>query len=151
MEVIQRNTLNKLRAWRFSETRKPLVLRGARQVGKTTLVKEFAKEYDIFLHLNLEKEDDCALFEAKNDVNLLIGYNPEMTYEGLTRALQVALHAKQIIACNKERVFPGENQRPMPGCGAMTAPIEWCTHRDCDLVIGKLNTFIVDDLIENYK
>lgn len=72
MEVIQRNTLNKLRAWRFSETRKPLVLRGARQVGKTTLVKEFAKEYDIFLHLNLEKEDDCALFEANNDVNLLI-------------------------------------------------------------------------------
>lgn len=72
MEVIQRNTLNKLCAWRFSETRKPLVLRGARQVGKTTLVKEFAKEYDIFLHLNLEKEDDCALFEANNDVNLLI-------------------------------------------------------------------------------
>lgn len=72
MEVIQRNTLNKLRTWRFSETRKPLVLRGARQVGKTTLVKEFAKEYDIFLHLNLEKEDDCALFEANNDVNLLI-------------------------------------------------------------------------------
>ncbi|MCQ2319983.1 MAG: AAA family ATPase [Bacteroidales bacterium] len=72
MEVIQRNTLNKLRAWRLSETRKPLVLRGARQVGKTTLVKEFAKEYDIFLHLNLEKEDDCALFEANNDVNLLI-------------------------------------------------------------------------------
>ena len=49
-----------------------MVLRGARQVGKTTLVKEFAKEYDIFLHLNLEKEDDCALFEANNDVNLLI-------------------------------------------------------------------------------
>ena len=47
-------------------------MRGARQVGKTTLVKEFAKEYDIFLHLNLEKEDDCALFEANNDVNLLI-------------------------------------------------------------------------------
>ena len=39
----------------------------------------------------------------------------------------------------------------MPGCGAMTAPIEWCTHRDCDLVIGKPNTFIVDYLIENYK
>ena len=83
--------------------------------------------------------------------NLLIGYNPEMTYEGLTGALQVALHAKQIIACNKERVFPGENRRPMPGCGAMTAPIEWCTHRDCDLVIGKPNTFIVDYLIDNYK
>lgn len=72
MDVIQRNTLNNLRKWRFSETRKPLVLRGARQVGKTTLVKEFAKEFDIFLHLNLEKDDDCGLFEAHNDVNLLI-------------------------------------------------------------------------------
>ena len=76
--------------------------------------------------------------------NLLIGYNPDMTYEGLTSALQVALHAKCIMACNREKVYPGENARLMPGCGAMTAPIEWCSGRKCDMVIGKPNTLMVE-------
>mgnify|MGYP003292639124 CR=1 FL=1 len=72
MECFNRNALMRLREWRTSTSRKPLILRGARQVGKTTLVTEFAKEYEVFLHLNLEKEDDCKLFEIYNDVNELI-------------------------------------------------------------------------------
>ena len=52
-----RNLILQLRKWRENINRKPLVLRGARQVGKTTLVKEFGKEFDAFISLNLEKED----------------------------------------------------------------------------------------------
>ena len=76
--------------------------------------------------------------------NLLIGYDPRMTYEGLTSALQVALHADCIIACNRERRYPGEGGRLMPGCGAMTAPIEWCAERECDVIIGKPSTMMID-------
>ena len=39
-----------------------LVLRGARQVGKTTLVKIFAEEFDVFINLNLEEKVNAALF-----------------------------------------------------------------------------------------
>jgi len=39
-----RDLLSELRTWKLKKTRKPLVLRGARQVGKTTLVDEFGKE-----------------------------------------------------------------------------------------------------------
>ena len=46
-----------LRGWAGRKKRKPLVLRGARQVGKTTLVEEFGKEFDSFISLNLEKDD----------------------------------------------------------------------------------------------
>ena len=81
--------------------------------------------------------------------NLLIGYDPEMNYEGLTKAIQVALHANCIMACNKEKLYPGENKKLMPGCGAMTAPIEWCTGRSCDYVIGKPNTLMLDVLHEH--
>ena len=89
--------------------------------------------------------------QTESAKNLLIGYDPNLTYEKLTDALQVALNANYIMACNKERVFPGNNSKLMPGCGAMTAPIEWCTNRTCDFVIGKPNTLMIDILQEIVK
>lgn len=43
--------------------RKPLVLRGARQVGKTIAVRMFSESYDLFSELNLELPENAALFE----------------------------------------------------------------------------------------
>lgn len=40
-----RNKMNELKKWKNSPTRKPLIIRGARQVGKTWLMKEFGKQY----------------------------------------------------------------------------------------------------------
>jgi len=64
--MFYRRILSSLRKWAISEHRKPLVLRGARQVGKTTVVEEFAKEFDVFLSLNLEKIADKAVFESND-------------------------------------------------------------------------------------
>ncbi|MBF9017779.1 MULTISPECIES: ATP-binding protein [unclassified Oceanispirochaeta] len=51
-----RNALKDLNAWFDSPRRKPMILRGARQVGKSTLVRLFAKEHNLKLYeLNLEK------------------------------------------------------------------------------------------------
>ena len=58
--------------WKEDSLRKPLILRGARQVGKTTVVQEFAKEFDVFLKLNLELEADNNLFETFKEINKLI-------------------------------------------------------------------------------
>jgi hypothetical protein len=60
--VFNRSILNEFRAWENAVVRKPLVLRGARQVGKTTAVEIFSKEYDQFIHLNLEKPEETAIF-----------------------------------------------------------------------------------------
>lgn len=70
--MIERKIINHLKEWSQSTDRKPLVLRGARQVGKSTLVNEFAKNYDVYLKLNLEKETDNLLFEEYSDINALI-------------------------------------------------------------------------------
>lgn len=40
-----RDKMNELKKWKESSTRKPLIIRGARQVGKTWLMKEFGKQY----------------------------------------------------------------------------------------------------------
>lgn len=49
--------------WFNKSDRKPLIIRGARQVGKTTVVKEFGKSFDQFIYLNLELSDDKKAFE----------------------------------------------------------------------------------------
>lgn len=60
-----------LKEWKARKKRKPLILRGARQVGKTTLVKNFASYYKGFIYLNLEKIEDKEFIESFNDVNQL--------------------------------------------------------------------------------
>lgn len=70
--MINRKLLSYLRNWATDEDRKPLVMRGARQVGKTTLVNEFAKDYDVYLRLNLDKVSDKILFEDYKEINALI-------------------------------------------------------------------------------
>ncbi len=68
----QRDILEHLQNWKNDPNRKPLVLRGARQVGKTTAVKQLSKSYKQFIHLNLEKNQDRAHFEKHDEVKKVI-------------------------------------------------------------------------------
>ena len=52
--MITRSIESELELWKSSKYRKPLVLRGARQVGKTTVINSFSKQYDNYLYANLE-------------------------------------------------------------------------------------------------
>jgi len=63
---MKRILLEKLKQWKSSKSRQPLILRGARQVGKTWLMKEFAKtEYENFIYVNFEFDQEMkTLFEA---------------------------------------------------------------------------------------
>lgn len=62
--MFERIAIRYLRSWAAKEERKPLVLRGARQVGKTTLVELFAKDFDTYIYLNLEERENAELFAA---------------------------------------------------------------------------------------
>jgi len=62
--MFSRLLYSSLQEWSENKSRKPLVLRGARQVGKTTLVKTFSKSFDKFIHLNLELSEHRRLFES---------------------------------------------------------------------------------------
>jgi len=69
-----RDLLSDLRIWKQKSPRKPLVLRGARQVGKTTLVDEFGKEFDYYIKLNLEKKVDNEIFVKTDNVKEIVQY-----------------------------------------------------------------------------
>ncbi len=70
--MIHRNALAYLKKWKNKSKRKPLVLRGARQVGKSTLVEMFSADFDVYLKLNLEKEHDSSLFDNYHSISELL-------------------------------------------------------------------------------
>ena len=62
--------------WKDSQRRKPLIIRGARQVGKTWLVENFlAKQFDSFVKIDLEKRRDVHVhFEGNLDPKTILTY-----------------------------------------------------------------------------
>lgn len=70
--MFHRDTLSKLGQWAAKPKRKPLVLRGARQVGKTTLVDEFGKKFEIYIKLNLENLEHIKLFDSYTNMEALL-------------------------------------------------------------------------------
>ena len=69
-----RIAMEKLKKWKQSKHRKPLIIEGARQVGKTWLMKEFGRqEYQDTIYINFDSNSRMAeLFAADLDVERLI-------------------------------------------------------------------------------
>ncbi|MHB8277632.1 MAG: AAA family ATPase, partial [Candidatus Humimicrobiaceae bacterium] len=63
-----------LKNWFQKSDRKPVVLRGARQVGKTWIVRDFVKSINLnLIELNFEREPELAeIFKEKSPENILI-------------------------------------------------------------------------------
>lgn len=62
-----RKALQKMIDWKSSLYRKPLVLKGARQVGKTWLMKEFGRQcYEKVFYFSFDKEEDLSKIFATN-------------------------------------------------------------------------------------
>lgn len=72
--VMKRNAIKELYEWKENNDRKPLVILGARQVGKTWLMKEFGKEaYEKCAYVNFEDNDDLrGMFEHDFDIQRII-------------------------------------------------------------------------------
>ena len=63
---MKRKILNALLEWKTERNRKVLLLRGARQVGKTYIIRELAKEFKHFVEINFEKDTDIHSFFDQN-------------------------------------------------------------------------------------
>ncbi len=64
-----RRALKDLIEWQNRGNRKPLVVRGARQVGKTWLIREFSHRFDNLVELNFDKNPEKAQLFAGNDID----------------------------------------------------------------------------------
>ena len=71
---MKRLIMNDLIAWKQSKRRKPLVLRGARQVGKSWILEEFGKTFpNGFVKINFDREPEFAqFFQTTKDVRRIL-------------------------------------------------------------------------------
>ncbi|MSA69555.1 ATP-binding protein [Holdemania massiliensis] len=71
---MKRNALQDLINWKASEERKPMVLKGARQAGKTWLMREFGQScYQNYVYFNFDEEDDLkSIFEMNKNPHRII-------------------------------------------------------------------------------
>lgn len=74
MICLKRNAISELILWKNSPERKPMVLKGARQVGKTWLMKEFGRNYyENFVYFNFDEEDELkSIFETNKNPHRII-------------------------------------------------------------------------------
>ena len=71
---MKRTIMKDLLAWKSSKRRKPLVLRGARQVGKTWALEEFGRTFkDGFVRFNFDKNPEFSqFFQTTKDVRRIL-------------------------------------------------------------------------------
>lgn len=80
--MIKRKIESELARWKASSDFKPIVLRGARQVGKTFIVRSFARQFSGFIELNLERPRERELFDYYNNGRELL--EKVLLYKGIS-------------------------------------------------------------------
>lgn len=71
---ICRDIIERLKKWKDSENRKPILLKGARQTGKTWIMSEFGKEcFEYVAEFNFDKTEELnSIFEKTKDINRIL-------------------------------------------------------------------------------
>jgi len=70
--MFRRKALKALESWKQSNNRKPLVLRGARQVGKTSIASIFGNQFSQYIYLNLEESTDRIIFQENAAIETVV-------------------------------------------------------------------------------
>ena len=89
-----RNQIEKLLNWKNNKNKKPLIIRGARQVGKTWLMKEFGKNY----------YENCAYINFDNNSRMEQLFSGDLDIERIIQGLKIE-SGVNIIAKNTLIIF----------------------------------------------
>lgn len=105
-EYLKRFIDNELITWAESKDRKPLLLRGARQVGKTTSIRQLAKAFDYYIEINFEERKDIHNFFNNN-------LSPEEIVEN------ISLYFNTPVIEEKTLIFFDEIQSCIPALSSL--------------------------------
>ena len=121
-----------LSEWAARPNHKPLLLRGARQVGKSTAIRHLGEQFKYYLEINLEKQPDYkALFQPNLDVKRIV---PQIAAIYGTPIVpgQTLLFIDEIQECQEAIMALRFFKEDMPGLHVVAA--------------GSLLEFVLDDI-----
>ncbi|MDR2966213.1 MAG: AAA family ATPase [Treponema sp.] len=122
-----------LLSWMKESDRKPLLLRGARQVGKSSAIRHLAKQFDHFIEINFEQDKDAGDMFARGDLS------PDRLCQELA-----AIYQTPIIP-GKTLLFLDEIQSSLPAISSLRFFYE--RYKDLHVVAaGSLLEFALQDL-----
>lgn len=97
---MEREAIAQLYKWKAKENRKPLIVRGARQVGKTWLMLEFAQRaYDNYVYVNFE-DDEVLKHVFENDFDI------ERILTAISIRTQVEINESTLIIFDEIQAAP---------------------------------------------
>ncbi len=96
MGMFKRKIEHELLTWKTRKHRKPLIFRGARQTGKTTLIRKLGQQFENFIELNLEKDLNQKIFSDIRDIREVVK--------------SIEIISKQRVIPNKTLLFLDEIQ-----------------------------------------
>ena len=144
---MERTAMRDLLRWKDDPNRKPLLMFGARQVGKSYLIEQFAREnYESYALLNLE--EDPRLVQAFEG-----SLEPENVMRNLSQALGFTLDVKGMLyvfdevqvsnrALTALKYFQeGGFPHPVVAAGSLLGVA--VNQRDYSLPVGKVNTMVL--------
>ncbi len=99
MTYLKRQVDTELTVWKNSLKRKSVLLRGARQVGKTKTVRNFAKQFDNFLEINFEENKNIHSVFQDNLSPSEICENLSVIFKTTIRSNETLLFFDEIQAC----------------------------------------------------
>ncbi len=99
MQYLSRTIDKELVDWKFDNSRKPLLLRGARQTGKTTAVRNLGESFEFFVEVNFERDRGVhGFFDGDLDVKAICKLL-EMRYNTPVQSGRTLLFLDEIQCC----------------------------------------------------
>lgn len=143
--MIERRVIKELERWSQKKNRKPLVMRGARQVGKTTAIHLFARKFKQYIYLNLELLGDRQPFLQFTNIDTLtqaLFFLKNMRYEQRADTLIFIDEIQEVPeAMNLLRYF--YEQMPEISIIAAGSLLETIFNRDLTFPVGRVEFLVV--------
>ncbi|MFX1511047.1 MAG: HAD-IIA family hydrolase [Promethearchaeota archaeon] len=106
-------------------------------IGETGLKEELTSKGLTVVTGEDPSEVDCVV----------VGMDRHLNYDKLTKALRAIFTGADFIASNPDSTFPTEDGDICPGAGCMIGAVRGATGKDPSLIIGKPNTIMVDQVL----
>lgn len=145
MEYFKRHIDEELEIWKTSRNRKPLLVRGARQIGKSSSIRNFAKQFKYFVEVNFETRKEIArIFEQEYDVSTICERLSILTSTPVIPG-ETLLFLDEIQACKaalKSLWFFKEN---LPGLHIVAAGslLEFALQEITSYGVGRVSSFFM--------